>query len=73
MMFSLIGWVFPVILMCFSLVSVISVAEFVIYKLEEMGKISHEDVSVVIEAFKRFDVDQSGALTASDLMSSQSS
>ncbi|XP_030967998.1 two-pore potassium channel 1-like [Quercus lobata] len=51
----------------------VSVAEFVIYKLEEMGKISHEDVSVVIETFKRFDVDQSGALTTSDLMSSQSS
>ncbi|KAK7859955.1 two-pore potassium channel 1 [Quercus suber] len=51
----------------------VSVAEFVIYKLEEMGKISPEDVSVVIETFKRLDVDQSGALTVSDLMSSQSS
>lgn len=61
------------ILMRVLLVSLISVAEFVIYKLEEMGKISHEDVSVVIETFKRLDVDQSGALTASDLMSSQSS
>ncbi|XP_062162403.1 two-pore potassium channel 1-like [Alnus glutinosa] len=52
---------------------VVSAAEFVIYKLKEMGKISSEDVSVVMETFKRLDADQSGTLTKSDLMLSQSS
>lgn len=52
---------------------IVSAAEFVVYKLEEMGKISHEDVSVVMETFKRLDADQSGTLTTSDLLLSQSS
>lgn len=38
-----------------------------------MGKISDEDVSVVMEEFRNIDVDQSGTLTASDLMPNQSS
>lgn len=50
---------------------IVSAAEFVVYKLEEMGKISHEDVSVVMETFKRLDADQSGTLTTSDLLLSQ--
>ncbi|XP_059438944.1 two-pore potassium channel 1-like [Corylus avellana] len=52
---------------------VVSAAEFVIYKLKEMGKISSEDVSLVMETFKRLDADQSGSLTKSDLRLSQSS
>lgn len=60
-------------LSCLSLVSFLSAAEFVIYKLKEMGKIDQEDVSIVMESFKRYDADQSGTLTESDLMKSQPS
>lgn len=59
--------------MLFSLVSFISAAEFVIYKLKEMGKIDQEDVAIVMESFKRYDADQSGTLTESDLNISQPS
>ncbi|KAF5474973.1 hypothetical protein F2P56_006826 [Juglans regia] len=52
---------------------VVRAAEFVIYKLKEMGKIDQEDVSIVMESFKRYDADQSGTLTESDLMKSQPS
>lgn len=51
----------------------ISASEFVLYKLKEMGKISQEDISVVMEAFQKLDIDQSGTLTASDLVLSQPS
>lgn len=50
-----------------------SSSEFVLYKLKEMGKISQEDISAVIEAFKLLDIDKSGTLTTSDLQLSQSS
>lgn len=53
--------------------SLSSAAEFVVYKLKEMGKISDEDVSIVMEEFRNIDVDQSGTLTASDLIPNQSS
>ncbi|CAN6477809.1 unnamed protein product [Victoria cruziana] len=46
---------------------VVSPAEFVIYKLKEMEKISDEDVSRVLEEFESLDVDKSGTLTVSDL------
>ncbi|KAM7489261.1 hypothetical protein LguiB_026745 [Lonicera macranthoides] len=36
---------------------VVGVAEFVIYKLKEMGKISQEDVSLVMEEFEALDYD----------------
>ncbi|CAK9311765.1 unnamed protein product [Citrullus colocynthis] len=39
---------------------VVSAAEFVIYKLKEMGKINQEDVSPILETFKKLDIDQSG-------------
>jgi hypothetical protein len=39
-------------------------AEFILYKLQEMGKISKDDISLVKEAFAHCDVDQSEALTA---------
>ncbi|XP_024022254.1 two-pore potassium channel 1 isoform X2 [Morus notabilis] len=51
---------------------VVSAAEFVLYKLKEMDKISQEDISVLMESFKELDVDHSGTLTSSDLISSQS-
>ncbi|XP_074343635.1 two-pore potassium channel 1-like [Apium graveolens] len=46
---------------------VVSVAEFVVYKLKEMGKISKEDVTMAMEHFRNHDIDHSGTLTASDL------
>lgn len=48
---------------------VVSAAEFVIYKLKEMGKISQEDVAMVMEEFENLDVDCSGAISNSDLLS----
>lgn len=49
-----------------------SAAEFILYKLKEMDKISNEDVSLLMETFKELDVDHSGTLTSDDLISSQS-
>jgi potassium channel subfamily K len=43
-------------------------AEFVVYKLKEMGKISEEDIALVMKEFEDLDVDQSGTLSASDIM-----
>ncbi|ESR59668.1 hypothetical protein CICLE_v10018001mg [Citrus x clementina] len=51
----------------------VSVAEFVIYKLKEMGKINEEDISVLMERFRTLDADQSGNLTAADIMLLQQS
>lgn len=39
-------------------------AEFILYKLQEMGKISKDDISLVKETFEHCDVDQSETLTA---------
>lgn len=52
---------------------VVSAAEFVIYKLKEMGKISQEDVALVMEEFENLDIDQSGTISNSDLVLAQSS
>ncbi|KAK9156332.1 hypothetical protein Sjap_003812 [Stephania japonica] len=52
---------------------VVSAAEFVIYKLKEMGKINQDDISVVMEEFEDLDVDQSGSISASDIALAQSS
>ncbi|KAH1092634.1 hypothetical protein GLYMA_14G014100v4 [Glycine max] len=48
-------------------------AEFVIYKLKEMGKISQEDISLVMQEFEQLDVDDSGTLSTSDITLAQSS
>uniref|UniRef100_A0A2P2K3L1 Calcium-activated outward-rectifying potassium channel n=1 Tax=Rhizophora mucronata TaxID=61149 RepID=A0A2P2K3L1_RHIMU len=50
---------------------VVGVAEFITYKLKEMGKISQEDISQVMEEFEKLDVDQSGTLSVSDLALAQ--
>ncbi|KAL3627281.1 hypothetical protein CASFOL_028644 [Castilleja foliolosa] len=50
--------------------NVVSAAEFVVYKLKELGKISEDDIAMVMEWFKQLDVDQSGALTKDDLVNS---
>lgn len=47
-------------------------AEFVVYKLKELGKISQEDISSFLEEFDKLDVDQSGTLSPYDLTLSQS-
>eukprot|EP00262_Sarcandra_glabra_P006138 TRINITY_DN18244_c0_g1_i2.p1 TRINITY_DN18244_c0_g1~~TRINITY_DN18244_c0_g1_i2.p1 ORF type:complete len:189 (-),score=28.71 TRINITY_DN18244_c0_g1_i2:191-757(-) len=52
---------------------VVRSADFIIFKLKEMGKISQEDIALVMEEFEALDVDQSGSLTASDLALAQSS
>ncbi|KAE8724375.1 Two pore potassium channel a [Hibiscus syriacus] len=46
---------------------VVSAAEFIVYKLKEMGKICQEDIVMLTEKFKALDVDQSGTLTTEDL------
>ncbi|GJN23281.1 hypothetical protein PR202_gb10917 [Eleusine coracana subsp. coracana] len=46
-------------------------AEFVIYKLKELGKISQEEISSFLELFDKLDVDQSGTLTGHDLTLAQ--
>lgn len=51
---------------------VYSAAEFVIYKLKEMGKINQEDVALVMEEFENLDVDQTGTISNSDLLLAQS-
>lgn len=50
----------------------VGAAEFVIYKLKEMGKISQEDISLVMQEFEELDVDQSGTLSISDIILAQS-
>lgn len=52
---------------------VVSSAEFVIYKLKEMGKINQEDVALVMDEFENLDFDQSGDISKSDLILAQSS
>ncbi|GMN31056.1 hypothetical protein TIFTF001_048068 [Ficus carica] len=51
----------------------VDAAEFVLYKLQEMGKISQDDISLFIDEFDQLDVDQSGTLSPSDFLLAQSS
>lgn len=51
----------------------VNAADFLIYKLKEMGKITEEDITVVMEEFENLDADQSGTLSTSDLLVAQSS
>lgn len=51
---------------------VIRAPEFILYKLKEMGKITQEDISMVMEEFEELDVDQSGTLSVSDISLAQS-
>lgn len=48
---------------------VVSAAEFILFKLKEMDKISHDDVQMLLERFHNLDADHSGTLTAADLLS----
>ncbi|KAL1563003.1 cAMP-dependent protein kinase subunit [Salvia divinorum] len=51
---------------------IVGAAEFVIYKLKEMGKINQEDISLLLAEFEYLDVDQSGTLSTSDIGLAQS-
>jgi potassium channel subfamily K, other eukaryote len=42
-------------------------AEFVLYKLKELGKINQDEISSFLEEFDKLDVDQDGTLSAADL------
>ncbi|PHU04074.1 Two pore potassium channel a [Capsicum chinense] len=52
---------------------VVGAAEFVVYKLKEMGKINQEDVLLLLDEFESLDFDQSGTLSTIDLALAQSS
>uniref|UniRef100_A0A5B7B4Q1 Putative two-pore potassium channel 1 isoform X3 n=1 Tax=Davidia involucrata TaxID=16924 RepID=A0A5B7B4Q1_DAVIN len=52
---------------------VVEAAEFIIFKLKEMGKINQEDISLVMEEFENLDVDHTKTLSASDIKLAQSS
>ncbi|XP_073030053.1 two-pore potassium channel 1-like [Primulina eburnea] len=49
----------------------VEAAEFIIYKLKEMGKINQEDINLLLEEFDNLDVDQSGTLSPCDLTLAQ--
>ncbi|PWA97922.1 EF-hand domain pair, Potassium channel domain protein [Artemisia annua] len=52
---------------------IVVAAEFVIYKLKEMGKISQDDIMPIMDEFEMLDFDKTGTLCASDLLLGQSS
>jgi len=54
-------------MLTFNIFGFCSATEFVLYKLKEMGKISQEDILVVMDIFRQLDFDQSGTLTEADL------
>ena len=49
----------------------VGAAEFVLFKLKELGKISQEEISEFLEEFDRLDADHSGTLSPSDLAAAQ--
>jgi len=49
----------------------VSAAEFALYKLKELGKISREDISEFLEEFDMLDADHSGTLSCHDLAVTQ--
>ncbi|XVE96657.1 hypothetical protein REPUB_Repub02eG0241600 [Reevesia pubescens] len=51
---------------------VVGAAEFVLFKLKEMGKICQDDIALIMEEFEELDVDQSGTLSQSDIIIAQS-
>ncbi|KAJ4822719.1 hypothetical protein Tsubulata_039639 [Turnera subulata] len=47
---------------------VVSASEFIVHTLKQMGKISQEDIALVMERFRKLDIDHSGTLTEADLL-----
>ncbi|KAM0070701.1 putative EF-hand domain pair, potassium channel domain, EF-Hand 1, calcium-binding protein [Helianthus debilis subsp. tardiflorus] len=52
---------------------IVVAAEFIVYKLKEMGKITEDDVTPIMDEFETLDFDKTGTLSAADLLLSQSS
>ncbi|KAI3828355.1 hypothetical protein L1987_02455 [Smallanthus sonchifolius] len=52
---------------------IVVAAEFIVFKLKEMGKISQDDITPILDEFETLDFDKTGTLSASDLLFSQSS
>ncbi|CAA7024090.1 unnamed protein product [Microthlaspi erraticum] len=50
---------------------VVVAAEFILYKLKEMGKIDEEDIAGIMEEFEELDCDDSGTLTNADITLAQ--
>ncbi|KAJ7299249.1 hypothetical protein O6H91_19G037000 [Diphasiastrum complanatum] len=50
---------------------VLSAAEFIIFKLKEMGQIEQDDIVKCMKEFSELDVDQSGTLSLSDIRLAQ--
>ncbi|XP_076953915.1 two-pore potassium channel 1-like [Bidens hawaiensis] len=51
---------------------IVVAAEFVVYKSKEMGKISEDDITPIMDEFETLDFDKTGTLSQSDLLFSQS-
>jgi hypothetical protein len=49
----------------------VGAADFVLYKLKELGKISQEDISEFLDEFDNLDADHSGTLSPADLAAAQ--
>ncbi|KAI3496818.1 hypothetical protein L1887_39195 [Cichorium endivia] len=47
---------------------IVVAAEFVVYKLKEMGKINEDDITPIMDEFEKLDFDKTGTLSASDLL-----
>ncbi|KAL8239167.1 hypothetical protein R6Q59_015734 [Mikania micrantha] len=52
---------------------IVVAAEFVVYKLKEMGKINQDDITPIMAEFETLDFDKTGTLSHADLLFSQSS
>lgn len=52
---------------------IVVAAEFVIFKLKEMGKINQDDITPIMDQFETLDFDKTGTLSAADILRSQSS
>ncbi|KAK9074248.1 hypothetical protein SSX86_000006 [Deinandra increscens subsp. villosa] len=52
---------------------IVVAAEFILYKLKEMGKINQDDITPIMDEFETLDFDKTGTLSAADLLFSQSS
>lgn len=52
---------------------IVVAAEFIVFKLKEMGKINEDDIAPIMDEFEALDFDKTGTLCASDLLFSQSS
>uniref|UniRef100_A0A0E0LG64 Potassium channel domain-containing protein n=1 Tax=Oryza punctata TaxID=4537 RepID=A0A0E0LG64_ORYPU len=49
----------------------VGAADFVLYKLKELGKISQEEISEFLDEFDKLDADHSGTLSPADLAAAQ--